>query len=283
MILVADSGSTKADWVIIDRSGPKEKVSTVGFNPYFHDEAFMLNALQNSKELSVIAANIEKVFFFGAGCSSNERNEIVNKALNNFFAKANISIDHDVLAAVLSTCGDGPGISCILGTGSNSCFFDGTKIYKNNYGLGFIMGDEGSGSYFGKKLISHYLYNILPLQLKQKFEKQFVVNKEIMIANVYNNPNANVWLASFAKFYIENKNDPWVIKVVTNGINEFFELSVCGYDNFEKYKIHFVGSIAFYFEEIVRSVGKEKKAQVDKIIQHPIGNLAEYFWRKEFN
>ncbi len=283
MILVADSGSTKADWVIVESTGIGEKVSTVGFNPYFHDESFIFNVLQKSKALSEIAENIEKIFFFGAGCSSNDRIQIVSKALGKFFIDAQIVVDHDVKAAVLATCGDEAGISCILGTGSNSCYFDGKNIHKNNYGLGFIMGDEGSGSYFGKKLIAHYLYNILPKNLKAKFEEESVMSKEIMIAHVYNNPNANVWLASFAKFFTENKNDPWIIQQVTKGIEEFFDLSVCGYDNFKKIKIHFVGSIAFYFQEIVRKVGNEKNAQVDKIIQHPIGNLAEYYWRKEYN
>ncbi len=281
MILVVDSGSSKADWLVASTNIPKQKFSTVGFNPYFHDENFILHALNSHNDLSGLAERVTNLYFFGAGCSSEDRNQIIKGALKKFFINAKIEVDHDVFASVRATCGDEPGIACILGTGSNSCYFDGTNIHKNNYGLGFIMGDEGSGSYFGKKLITHYLYGILPENLKIDFEQRYQMNKEIMIANVYNNSSANVWLASFAKFMTDHKDDPWVVKIVTKGIEEFYDLFVCRYPNYKELKTHFIGSIAFYFEDILRFVGGRKEVSVGKVIRYPINALAEYILSKK--
>ncbi|MBK8584535.1 MAG: hypothetical protein IPN88_03455 [Bacteroidetes bacterium] len=186
-----------------------------------------------------------------------------------------------MVGAVLSTCGDEQGIVGILGTGSNSCFYDGGKIHKNNFGLGFIMGDEGGGSYFGRKLITHYLYGIMPENITKKFNEQFEMNKEIMIANVYNNPKANVWLASFAKFFVDNREDEWVKKIVRKGMEEFFELYVCSYPNFKEVNVHFVGSMAYYFDEIIRDIAHERQVRLKKIVRHPINHLAEYFLSKK--
>ena len=283
MILVVDSGSTKADWLVASTDTSSQKYSTVGFNPYFHDEKFILNALNSHKDLSEIAYKVTNLYFYGAGCSSEDRIQIIKGALKKIFINAKIEVDHDVFASVRATCGDESGIACILGTGSNSCYFDGINIHKNNYGLGFIMGDEGSGSYFGKKLITHYLYGILPENLKIDFEKRYEMDKEIMITNVYNNSSANVWLASFAKFMTDHKDDPWVIKTVTKGVEEFYNLYVCGYPNYKELKTHFVGSIAFYFEDIIRMVGAKKEVTVGKIVRHPINALAEYFLSKNIN
>jgi N-acetylglucosamine kinase-like BadF-type ATPase len=277
MILAADSGSTKCDWIPIENGTIGDKCSTVGFNPYFCDEEFVFKELSGSPELSAIRSRVKEVHFFGAGCSSPERNSVIERALERFFPNAAVAVEHDVMASVLATCGDHPGIACILGTGSNSCYYDGSVVHENNYGLGYIMGDEGSGSYFGKKLITHYLYNILPVSIRSAFEARYVMNKEIMIENVYGKPGANVWLASFAKFLSEHPNDPWVCATVKKGFEEFFDLYVCNYPDYRNLDVHFVGSIAHYFEEILRQTGREKAARVGKVIRHPINGLAEYY------
>ncbi len=281
MILVADSGSTKTDWIVVDEKSPMHKFSTVGFNPYFHDRNFILNELKRNDGLVGLSSEVKAIRFFGAGCSSPERNEVVRKALAEIFINASIHVDSDMVGAVISTCGDEQGIVGILGTGSNSCFYDGKKIHKNNFGLGFIMGDEGGGSCFGRKLITHYLYGILPENINKKFNEQFEMNKEIMIANVYNNPKANVWLASFAKFFVDNREDEWVKKVVRKGVEDFFELYICSYSNFKEVNVHFVGSMAYYFDEIIRDLAHQKQVNVKRIIRHPINHLAEYFLAKE--
>ena len=281
MILVADSGSTKTDWMIVDEKSPMHKYSTTGFNPYFHDRSFIIDELKKNTELLNLSPQIKAIRFFGAGCSSPERNEVVRKALAEFFTNAEIHVESDMVGAVLSTCGDEQGIVGILGTGSNSCFYDGGKIHKNNFGLGFIMGDEGGGSYFGRKLITHYLYGIMPENITKKFNEQFEMNKEIMIANVYNNPKANVWLASFAKIFVDNREDEWVKKIVRKGMEEFFELYVCSYPNFKEVNVHFVGSMAYYFDEIIRDIARERQVRLKKIVRHPINHLAEYFLSKK--
>jgi N-acetylglucosamine kinase-like BadF-type ATPase len=283
MILVADSGSTKADWVLLGENNFQKQLSTVGFNPYFHDETFILSALESNEEMKSCANDVQKIYFYGAGCSSVERNEKVRLALSKFFKKAIIEVDSDILASVRASCGDEAGISCILGTGSNSSYFDGEKVHKNNYGLGFIMGDEGSGTYLGKKLITHYLYNILPMDLRTEFEKQYEMNKEIMIKNVYNNPGANVWLASFAKFMVENKDHVWVKSIARKGIDEFFDLYVISYPNYKSIPTNFVGSIAYYFSDLIAEVSKEKQVRLGKIVRQPIQGLAEYFAGKKSN
>lgn len=277
MILVADSGSTKCDWLPIQHGAIGEKCSTVGFNPYFCDETFILKELNGSPELTAIRELVKEIHFFGAGCSSVERNAIVHRALKRFFPNANASVEHDVMAAVLATCGDEPGIACILGTGSNSCYFDGKVVHENNFGLGYIMGDEGSGSYFGKKLISHYLYGLLPDNLRVIFESKYVMNKEIMIEHVYSKPGGNVWLASFARFLTEHPDDPWVQKTVRKGFEEFYDCCVCTYKDYSTLDVHFVGSIAFYFESILREVGAEKGVHVRKVVRQPVNGLAAYY------
>ena len=152
MILVADSGSTKADWVIVDKTSAMQKFNSAGFNPYFHDHAYILKELHANSGLQNIANQISEVHFFGAGCSSVDRNFIIEKALMDFFENAKVFVDSDMVAAARSTCGNDAGIVGILGTGSNSCYFDGEKVYPNNFGLGFIVADEGGGSYYGKNL-----------------------------------------------------------------------------------------------------------------------------------
>ena len=280
MILVADSGSTKTDWVLIHEGASKEKFSTVGFNPQFHDSPFIVKEVKKNRALRSLSPGIGKVYFYGAGCSSAARNKIVKEALQTVFVNAVIKVDHDVLASALATCGDHEGISCILGTGSNSCYFDGKKIHKNNYGLGFIMGDEGSGSYLGKTLVRHYLYGMLPSDLCRKFEKQYKLDKEIMLRNVYNNRKANVWLASYARFLSDNRKHPWVKDTVTKGMNEFLEMCVSHYPRYKKMPVHFVGSIAFLYEDILRNAALEKGITVGKVIQQPVDDLADYFLKK---
>jgi N-acetylglucosamine kinase-like BadF-type ATPase len=282
MILVADSGSTKCDWIPISLGELLEKQSTVGFNPYFCDERFIMEGILSNSFLSDNRKNVKRVFFFGAGCSSDDRNALVSNALLKVFPSAEVLVDHDVYGSALATCGNDPGIACILGTGSNSCYFDGKNVHTNNYGLGYIMGDEGSGSYFGKKLITRYLYGILPDPIKTAFESRYVMDKEVMIEHVYSKPGANVWLASFAKFLSEFPNDAWVKDTVKKGFEEFFDLYVCGYPDYKSLPVHFVGSIAYHFEPILREVGASRSANVVKVIRRPVIGLAEFYAKKYF-
>lgn len=277
MILVADSGSTKADWIIVDKTATMQKFTSAGFNPYFHDHEYILNELNANSGLLSIAKQVGHVRFYGAGCSSSDRNVIIEKALKDFFVNAIVSVESDMIAAVRSTCGNNPGIVGILGTGSNSCYFDGENIHSNNFGLGYVMADEGGGSYFGKKLIANYLYGLLPPHLNKKFNDKYEINKSIVLESVYNKARPNVWLASFAIFLTDNREDSWVQNLVKKGLEEFFQLYICSYSNYKNSETHFVGTIAYYFDEMIRSIANEKEVNVKKIIRHPINHLAEYF------
>jgi N-acetylglucosamine kinase-like BadF-type ATPase len=282
MLLVVDSGSTKADWCLINKDNTISEFSTIGFNPYFQKEETILAELQKSS-LIPFAETVKELFFFGAGCSSPQLNKIVSDALQKFFVHADIHVEHDMLGSALATCGDEPGISCILGTGSNSCYFDGKKVHENNYGLGYIIGDEGSGSYYGKKLVAYYLYGILPGHLQKEFGKLYPITKDSLIQTVYNNSNANVYLASFARFLSDRKEDEYVQQLVRQGMLEFFDVCVSHYKNYKTLQVHFVGSIAFYFENVLREVAFDKDIHVGKVIKKPIGELTKYFIQKNGN
>ena len=280
MILVADSGSTKTDWVLLSKDGRRQGYHTIGFNPQFHTTASIAGALRKNKRLAAQANKVDRVYFYGAGCSSPARNRIVKSALEAVFKRAVIRVDHDITASALATCGDQPGIACILGTGSNSCYFDGKKAHHNNFGLGFIMGDEGSGSYYGKTLLRYYLYGILPLALRRRFESKYRMDKEIMIRNVYGGAHPNVWLASFARFFSDNRRHPWVKKIVEQGMGEFMDFCVCHYPGYRKLTVHFVGSIAYFFGAQLRAAAKKRGIRVGKILRQPIDGLVEYHDKK---
>jgi glucosamine kinase len=277
MILIADSGSTKADWVLADKGILKAEFNTIGFNPFFHNEKIVLDALNADQRLLEFKDHISEVKFFGAGCSSPQRNAIIQHALMKFFIHSSVSVEHDMKAAALATCGDDAGIACIIGTGSNVCYFDGKDVHEKAHGLGYVLGDEGSGSYFGKKLLAYYLYEILPEDLYKRFKEEYDLTKEMIVENVYHKPNANVYLASFAKFLSDHRDHEYIKKLVTNGMNEFFQTNVCAMDFYKKVPVHFVGSIAFYFEDILKDVAKSYDVTLGKIIKKPIYDLMKYF------
>lgn len=280
MILVADSGSTKADWKIADQGKTYGKFSTIGFNPFFHDAKTILTALNNS-ELNQFADKIQSVKFFGAGCSSPERNKVISKPLQEFFPKAEIVVDHDILGAALAACGDTEGITCILGTGSNSCHWDGkNEISQVVPALGNRLGDEGSGSYYGRKILSKYLYGLLPEILHQTLENEHQLTKEKIFENVYHKAHENVYLASFAKILSKHKDLKFVQNLILEGVSEFLDIHVMRYPNVEKTPVHFIGSLAYYFEEITRHVCKSKGLTVGKIIKQPIHDLLDYYVSK---
>ncbi len=275
MLCVIEGGSTKADWVIAD--GSKEvKLSTIGFNPYFHTADYVFESLRSKKELNAYKDAEMDIYYFGAGCSSPERNAIVASGFKRYFKNAGIKVDHDLLASVHATCGDEPGIACIIGTGSNSCYFDGKKLHEKNYGLGYVLGDEGSGSYYGKKLVTQFLYGLMPENIYKSFSDDYGLDKNSIVRHVYNEPDPNVWLASFSKFLTSHRHDPYIQHMIRHGMREFMELYVCHYKNFRDVKVHFVGSIAFIFREELKEVAQTHFINVGKIIKQPIEELMKY-------
>ncbi len=274
MLLVADSGSTKADW----KYGPAEDqlITTKGFNPFFHDRTFILAELEQS-ELAALREQVTEIKFYGAGCSSPDRNEIVAKALREFFSRATVLVDHDILGAAIATNGDTEGISCIIGTGSNSCYYNGSELFQVVPALGYLLGDEASGSYLGKRLLSDYLYKLLPDELKTALETEYEVSKEIIFENAYNKPNVNVYFASFAKLYSKHRDLPYVKQVVADGFHKFLDIHITRYPRIHEIPVHFVGSVAFYFEDVLTEVMESKKLVKGRVHRKPIHELYRYF------
>ncbi len=277
MLLVADSGSTKADWLLYDGASVKGPFHTMGFNPFFHTTDFVFETLMKEDAMLELKDKITEVRFFGAGCSSSERNEIIATGLRLFFTKAQVSVEHDLLACALATCGNEKGIACIIGTGSNSCYFDGNEVNERNYGLGYVLGDEGSGSYFGKKLLTWFLYGKLPKELSEDFYEMYRLDKNSIIDKVYKEPNANVWLASFTRFLSRHYEHPFIKDLIRQGMRDFAELYICDYPGYRETKVHFVGSVAFIFSNELKEVALEREFTIGKIIKQPIDDLMAYF------
>lgn len=274
MIAVIDSGSTKADWVINSSSGAA-KLTTAGMNPNFTDEETIVKILQKEVN-SISTAEVKRVLFFGAGCSGDQKKLIVSNAFERVFTKADIKVETDMMGAVLATCGNDPGIVCILGTGSNSVYFDGKEIRPNNYGLGFILADEAAGSDLGKILLTNYFYGLLPEHLSFDFRQKYNLSRDEAIRKVYSNPQANAWLASFSNFYEEYKNDEWINKVLRDRFDEFFRIYIMQYPEHKKNPVHFVGSIAFLNSDLINRIATEKNIKIGKIIRKPIDLLNEF-------
>lgn len=276
MILIADSGSTKSDWVLLNGQAITGNFSTAGFNPFFHDEDFILPELKKQEKMLALANQIEKIFFYGAGCSSPQRNEVIKNALQKFFVNARITVNHDLSAAAFSVYEGEPCIAAIAGTGSNSCYFDGVKIYEEVPALGYILGDEGSGSYFGKILLKKFLYHQLPFSIETYLKEEYKLSKENIFESVYNKPNVNVYLASFFKVFATYKNDGFVEKIMMDGLKDFLENHICCFENYRSVKTHFVGSIGFLFEDVLRKTAEPMGISIGKVIKQPIDGLVNY-------
>ena len=288
MKLIADSGSTKTDWRIITDDNAIHQAKTPGTNPFYQTAEEISKTVQNELIPHLkpeIVNNKSEIFFYGTGCSNEEKCKIVYSALKKIFPKANIEVHHDLVGAARALCGHRAGIACILGTGSNSCYFDGTKIIKSIPSLGFILGDEGSGGYLGKRLIRDFFNNEMPENINKKFIKKysdvsgpvvqrhaFALQDEIL-DKVYAASQPNVYLASFSKFLFHNLKEPYIFKLIYDGFSAFFDKNVCKYSNYKDYRVHFVGSIAFYYNHVLKQVAADKGVTIGNILESPIAGL----------
>jgi len=282
MILIADSGSTKTNWRLIDDGNKIHQYSTVGLNPYFCNTKEISNAIRHElvPDLKPETLNHKlQTFFYGAGCSSKDKCKIVELALKENFRNANIEVHHDLLGAARALCGHEEGIAAILGTGSNSCYYDGKKIVENIPALGYILGDEGSGAYMGKKLIRVYLNKELPKELSEKFDKRFQLSKDDILEAVYNKPHPNRVLGSFSKFLSQNLEDPYVVQLIYSAFEDFFDKRICKYAKHKEVKMSCVGSVGFHFSKILKAVASDNGVTINKIIETPIAALTLYHMR----
>ncbi|HCT93797.1 MAG: ATPase [Bacteroidetes bacterium GWE2_39_28] len=274
MRLIADSGSTKVDWRAIHSDGSVQEITTAGINPFFQTEEQIVYELQQNL-LPDISASVNEIHFYGAGVSSPEKVLVLQNCFRKVFPKARSNAYTDLLAAARALCGKKPGIAAILGTGANSCFYDGNEIVDNVPACGFILGDEGSGAVLGKKFISDYLKRQLPSDLNTLFDQKYNLNYNSIIERVYRQPFPNRYLATFSVFLHQNKTNPYVSKLLKNSFEEFFTRNVMQYD-YKKYPVNLVGSVAFHYEDIIKDVAKGLGVKIGNILQSPIDGLAEY-------
>jgi N-acetylglucosamine kinase-like BadF-type ATPase len=283
MMLIADSGSSKTDWLLTDKDNLKKlSYSTAGFNPMTQTPAFIEGEIAATTDLLAYSPQITSVHFFGAGCSSKDRNAIISNILSKYFPNAEVIVDHDIAGAILATCSGEPGFACILGTGSNAVLFDGQKIIypKGFLGIGYILGDEGSGSFMGKQLLRDYLYKRLPDDIENHLTHELGLDKDKILNAVYKTPNANKYLASFAQVLNMFNETPYVKELVKNSFDAFLKYNIASFPEYKTYKVNFVGSIALHFQVTLREVCKEYGVELGRIVHRPVENIAAYLMEK---
>ncbi len=274
MRLIADSGSTKVDWRAIHSDGSIQEISTAGINPFFQTEEQIVYELQQHL-VPDISASVNEIHFYGAGVTSGDKVQVLQNCFRKVFPKARANAYTDLLAAARALCGAKPGIAAILGTGANSCYYDGKEIVDNVPACGFILGDEGSGAVLGKKFISDYLKRQLPSDLNTLFDQKYNLNYGIVVERVYRQPFPNRYLATFSVFLNENRNHPYVEKLLKDSFTEFYTRNIMQYD-YKKYPVNIVGSVAFHYKDTLTEVASTLGLKIGKIIQSPIDGLAEY-------
>ncbi len=275
MKIVADSGSTKTDWRIIGDNGLFLQAESVGLNPNFateehYQEAIVALLAQVNPEL------VKEFWFYGAGCASDRNKQLVKGHFETVFVNAEIHVESDMLGAAKALCGKNPGMAAILGTGMNTCVYNGEQITHNHTSLGYILGDEGSGAYFGKLLIAAYLRNQLPEELKANFDKRFNLTPADIIENVYRKPLPNKFLAQFAKYIYQNLKHEFYTKLVVDGFTAFFQNQVKTYPNWQDYQLHLTGSVAYYFGNLLKRVAAEEGVRIGSVVEKPIAALGIY-------
>lgn len=274
-VLIADSGSTKTQWCLL--TGNKKKmISTQGISPYFLNDETLGKILSDELLLQTGKIEIDEIFYYGTGCSNLVNISLVKRGLKKIYPTASIKVDHDLLGAAKALCGDEKGIACILGTGSNSCYYNGKKVVKNSPGLGFILGDEGSGTYLGKKVLQYYLYNTFDAELMDKFKTKYPQTNSEILDNVYKTALPNRYLAGFVTFLIENRGHFMIENIIEDSINDFFFNHVYKYRESWTMPINFVGSVAYGFKDVLAEMCKDYELKLGKVIKSPMDGLIKY-------
>ena len=275
MILIADSGSTKTHWCLLENSEVLKHIFTKGINPFYQTDVEISREIELTLIPELKNLNINKIYFYGAGCSFPEKKLLVSSALGSHFKDVQIQVESDLLGAARSLFADNKGIACILGTGSNSCNYDGRNIIENVSPLGFILGDEGSGAVLGKTLIADCLKNQLTPKLKDKLLNDYKLTPAIILDNVYKQAFPNRFLAKFTPFLLEHIDEPSIFNIVYDSFDAFFVRNVMQYD-LENIKVGFVGSVAYYFRDTLEIVASERGIKISDIMQSPMNGLVEY-------
>ena len=277
MILIADSGSTKTDWCVVENGQPIQQISTKGINPFFQSEEEISNEIATSLLPQLKTNALDAVYFYGAGCGFPDKIAMVHRAITKHLQiKREVEVNTDMLAVAHGLCQHEAGIACIMGTGSNSCYYDGKQIVSNVSPLGFILGDEGSVAVLGKLLVGDKLKNQMTPELKEKFLKQFGLTPADIIDHVYRKPFPNRFLASLSPFLAQNIDEPCIHALVLGSFKSFLKRNVMQYENFRNSKVHFIGSVAFYYKTILAEAAQEMNIQLGTIIKSPMEGLIKY-------
>ena len=275
MVIIADSGGSKTDWRLLHADRSITQVSSQGFNAYYQPIDDLKNAVQNVL-LPQVKEEVTKIFFYGSGVSSVKNQLAIKSVFLEYFPESQIEIGWDLLAAARALCGEEAGIACIMGTGSNSCLYDGKEITDNVANLGWILADEGSGANIGKKFLLDYVRGNMPGDLAKQFQSRFPLSREEFLEKIYQQEKPSAFLASFAKFIFQHIKDPYCYKLVYSSFAEFYENNVMKYKGYQNLKVHFTGSIAFYFSDVLRQVANDKGITVKNILEGPIAGLTLY-------
>ena len=277
MILIADSGSTKTDWCVVEKGELVQQIFTKGTNPFFQSEEEISNEIATALLPELKTNEFEAVYFYGAGCGFPDKIAVVHRALTKHLNVAgNVEVATDMLAAARGLCGREAGIACIMGTGSNSCYYDGESIVANVSPLGFILGDEGSGACLGKLMVGDLLKNQMNPELKEKFLAQFNLTPADIIDRVYRKPFPNRFLASLSPFLAQNISEPCVHDLVLNSFKAFFKRNIMQYENYQNLKVNLIGSVAYYYKEVLAEAAEAMGIQLGTIIQSPMEGLIKY-------
>ena len=278
--LIADSGSTKTEWCLL-KNNKTTVFTSQGMSPYFVNAAQVENIIIKEVLPFLKKNKIDEVYFYGTGCKNAENVKMFKKVFKKIFNGASVHVDHDLSGAAKALCGNEKGIACILGTGSNSCYYNGKKIVKNSPVLGFILGDEGSGAYLGKKVVQHFLYHIFDDDLRTRFDAKFVTNDSEILESVYKKPLPNRYLASFAIFLAENRGHYMIENIIEDGLNDFFYTHLISYRESSKLPVHFTGGIAYGFKDVIQQLCIGYDLKLGTILRSPMEGLVRYHGSEE--
>jgi N-acetylglucosamine kinase-like BadF-type ATPase len=276
MKLIVDSGSTKSSWGLLDGKEHKTTVYTAGLNPYFHTSESIETIFRAELIPFVVTDHIREIHFYGAGCSTDKNDQLISECLLKYFRKADVFVYHDILGAARALFGQKQGISCILGTGCNCCYYDGKDIFSKVDSLGYLFGDEGAGSYLGKNFFRHYLKKTLPADLRMEFDRQYKLDLEDILNALYNLPYPNRFLASFSTFLAPRQEHPFVYQLVKDSFSAFFEAQIRHYEGYRELPVSFAGSIAYYYQRILKETAAGEGIHLGTIVKAPLEGLLRF-------
>lgn len=281
MIAVVYSGSNNAGWRLAYKGKTVASFNTAAINPYFNDEKYITQLLNRNINLIHHAEGIKRIYFFGAGSFSVELKEVVHNALSAFFKFAKISVEHDIDAAAIACCKNNQGIVSICASGSNAAWYDGKKVKPNNYGLGYILADEGSGNWLGRQLIKSFMNETLPANLRKQFMHRYNADRTTLLEKVYRKKEPALYLSSFSDFYFDNKTDIYLRSIIKTGFTKLINTYLLPLQKeYPGAPVHFAGSVAANFQDYLGEAAEETGIKIAGIVKEPINNLLTYYSNK---